>query len=362
MTRAGEFLSRLEKQGFRVIPWTISRRSLNPLRELHSFLQVLWVYRLEEPDVVHHVALKPVVYGGLAVRLRGAPPSVNTVTGLGPVFTNSSFSMRILRRLLTSALKAVFGAQNCRVVLQNEDDQRQLVNHRVTVREKTALVQGFGVDTTNFLPLPEESSVPLVMLPARMLWEKGVREFVAAAEQLRKKTVPARMVLVGAPDLNNPGCIPEEQLRKWVDSGAVEWWGHHDNMPSVLCQAHIVCLPSYREGFPKVLLEAGACGRAVITTDVPGCRQAVSHEVNGLLVPPRDSKALGDAIERLLVDPVLRQRLAAKGRERAVKEFSCERIVGQIMHIYRGLLGEKWPWAEGTFLRGEMQGSGLVRS
>lgn len=342
MTRPGEYRSRLEKEGFRIIPWSISRPSLNPFRELISFFQALAAYRLEQPDLVHHVALKPIVYGGAAARLCGGIPAVNAVTGLGPVFTNSSPLMLFLRRVLTSVLGWVFRAADCKVILQNEDDRDLLVKRRITMGEKTVVIPGFGVDTEHFVPLPEPSGVPVVMLPARMLWEKGVGEFVAAASELRARRVSVRMVLVGAPDPNNPGCITEAKLKDWANSGTVEWWGLQDNMPSILCQAHVVCLPSYREGLPKVLLEAAACGRAIVSTSVPGCAHAVRHGENGLLVPIKDSQALAAAVFSLLRNKRLRMQMGAAGRARAVHEFSDKQVSRQTLEVYQELLNGKW--------------------
>lgn len=337
MTRSGKYCSRLEKEGFRIIPWKISRRSLNPFRELFSLIQVLRAYRLEQPDLVHQVALKPIVYGGIATRLCGGISAVNTVTGLGPVFINSSPLMVFLRRVLTIVLKWVFRPALCKVILQNDDDRDLFVKQSITMMEKTVVIPGFGVDTDHFVPLPEPSGVPIVMLPARMLWEKGVGEFVAAASELQARGVSVRMVLVGDPDPNNPGCIDEEKLKEWVSSGAVEWWGQRENMPPVLCQSHLVCLPSYREGLPKVLLEASACGRAIVTTSTPGCSQAVRHGENGLLVPIKDSQALAAAIFGLLRDKKLRTQMGASGRARAVHEFSDKQIAHQTLSVYQEL-------------------------
>lgn len=340
MTRLGDYCRRLEEEGFRIIPWTMSRRSLNPLRELHSLLQVMRIYKHERPDVVHHIALKPIAYGGAAVRFQRSIASVNSITGLGPVFIHSRPLMQVLRRFLTSSLKWVFGSSKCQVIFQNCDDQSLLVNEGVVLEKKTVVVPGFGVDTQLFAPLAEPGGTPIVILPARMLWEKGVKEFVEAAAALREQGTSVRMVLVGIPDSNNPGYIPEEQLKEWQLSGVVEWWGKRSDMAVVLSQAHVVCLPSYREGIPKVLMEATACARPIVATDVPGCSLVVHHGKNGLLVPARDSKSLASAIDTLLKDKELRRRMGAAGRERALREFSESHIAGQILHIYRQVLNQ----------------------
>ena len=342
MTRSGEHRSRLEGEGFRVICWSISRKSLNPLREIRSFFQVLRSYQEERPDLVHHIALKPIVYGSLAARMCGCVPSINSVTGLGPVFARSNLLFKILRSLLSKVLRGCFKAANGRVIVQNENDRELLLKEEVAAADKTIVIPGFGVNTEQFRPCPEPEGEFLVMLPARMLWEKGVREFVEAARKLREWGSTVRMVLVGAPDPNNPGCISERQLREWTETSGVEWWGQQTDMPAVLCRSHLVCLPSYREGLPKVLLEAGACGRAIVTTNAPGCSSVVKHGENGLLVPIGDSHALADAIQTLLKDSTRRQQMGVAGCKRTAMEFSEARITRQTLDVYAELLNGKW--------------------
>jgi glycosyltransferase involved in cell wall biosynthesis len=342
MTRPGEHCSRLEKEGFRVIAWSISRKSLNPIRELRSFLQVLKTYRDERPDLVHHIALKPIFYGSFAARLCGFIPVVNTVTGFGPVFTRTNLVSKVLQNLLINILGLCFRAENGRVIVQNSDDRDLLLKKRIVAPENIVLIPGFGVDTEQFVPCPEPEGEFLVILPGRMLWEKGAYEFVEAARELRKRGVTARMVLVGARDPDNMGCVPERKLKEWVETGCVEWWGHQTDMPAVICKSHLVCLPSYREGLPKALLEAGACGRAIVTTNAPGCSYVVRHGENGLLVPIRDSHALAEAIQKLMQDNVRRQQMGVMGRKRVETEFSVERITRQTLDVYAALMNGKW--------------------
>lgn len=334
MTRWGGHCRRLEQEGFRVIPWRISRKSLSPWRELNSAWDVFRAYRREKPDLVHHIALKPIVYGAIASWWYGIP-AVHSVTGLGPVFQGESLLFRLLRFGLRRLLAAAFGAANCRVVFQNEADRSDLLKPGIV---KGAVVPGFGVDTERFAPSPESDGEKMVVLPARMLWEKGVKEFVEASEELRRRGLKVRMVLVGSPDPENPGCIPDAQLAKWTDKGLVEWWGHRDDMPAVLRHAHVICLPSYREGLPKVLAEAAASGRPIVATAAPGCSCVVADGVNGLLVPTKHPQALANALETLLGDQELRARMGRCGRERAVREFSEETITCQILAIYEELL------------------------
>ena len=343
MVRPGQCYERLEREGLRLIPWTISRRSLNPVRELRSLMQVVKLYRREQPDIVHHVALKPILYGSLAARISGRIATVNSVTGLGPIFTTPTFFYALLRRLLVRLLRFSLAPANSLLVTQNDQDRELLNQLRVAEPHRTFVILGFGSDTNTFRAGPPDPSEPaIVVLPARMLWEKGIREFVEAAAHLRKRAVPVRMVLAGAPDKNNPGCIPAAALRAWAESGIIEWWGHCNDIKQVLVASHIVCLPSYREGLPRVLVEAASCSRPIVATDVPGCSAVVQHGVNGLLVPPGDSRALADALQSLICD---RQRVHDMGlaaRTLALQRFSEKEILSEIFAVYDKLLAGKW--------------------
>jgi glycosyltransferase involved in cell wall biosynthesis len=343
MAHLTEFQPMLVKEGFKVIPWRLSRRSLNPFRELNTFFQVIQVYRRERPDLIHHVALKPIVYGGCAARLLGQAPSVNAIAGMGHVFTSQSWQMRLLRSGLLVLLRIALGNENARAVFQNEDDRSLMLREGVVKLHTTAIIRGAGVNVTQFCPSPEPSGPPVVLLASRMLWAKGIGVFVEAARKLRESNVTARLVLVGKPDPENPDSIAEKQLCTWAESGLVEWWGHQDDMAKIMAQANIVCLPSYGEGVPRVLIEAAACGRAIVATDAPGCRDIVRNGQNGLLVPLRDPEALAHAVRTLIDDPALRSQMGARGREIAIREFSEATVFAQMMTIYQQLVGSLWP-------------------
>jgi glycosyltransferase involved in cell wall biosynthesis len=201
-----------------------------------------------------------------------------------------------------------------------------------------ALIRGSGVDVSRFTPAPEPDGTALVVLPARLLRDKGVIEYVEAARRLRADGVEARFALVGEPDPKHPAAISRADLERWQAEKVVEYWGWREDMVEVFQHCHLVCLPSYREGMPKALLEAAACGRAIVSCDVPGCREAVRDGDNGLLVPPRDSASLAAALKRLLQDAALRQRMARRSRERAVEEFSVEKVVADTLSVYQGCL------------------------
>jgi glycosyltransferase involved in cell wall biosynthesis len=265
------------------------------------------------------------------------------LTGLGYVFIAETRRALVMRKLVVLSCKVAFRHGNQRIVFQNPDDQGVFIQNKILPAAQTVLIKGSGVDVHTYVPTPEPEGVPVVVLASRMLRDKGVVEFVEAARELRGAGVSARFVLVGETDPGNPSAITAEQLRAWADEGVIEWWGHQSDMRKVLSQSNIVCLPSLREGVPKVLIEAAACGRAIVTTDAPGCREIVREGENGLLVPVRDSKALADALRLLIESTPLRALMAAKGREIAVAEFSVERVVDETLGVYRELLAASGP-------------------
>lgn len=335
VTRTNRHAEKIRQLGVKVIPFGISRRGYNPFLEFSAILRLARIYCKEQPDIVHHVAMKPILYGSLVSHLMRVPHTINWVSGMGWLFVSNNRRAKILqiavRKMLGLLLRGTL------VIVENKDDQA-IISGLGIADQHIHLVRGAGVDTLVYVPSPEPDGVQLVVLPARMLWDKGVEEFVDAARQLRQRGVKARFILVGEPDAENPASVPVDRLMAWQKEGVVEWWGRLENIPQVLAQSHIVCLPSYREGLPKSLLEAASCARPVVTTDVPGCREVVRDGDNGLLVEARNATALADALVRLLADPELRLRMGQRGRERVLNEFAQEKIVDQVMALYRGLL------------------------
>ncbi len=333
-TRPKMRAAEIEMAGIRIVPFEMDRRAMNPLKELVVAFRLARLFREEKPDLVHLVALKPVLVGNLAARIAGVKRRISAVTGLGFLFTDNGrggFLLPFIQWLLTWTMRGSL------VIVQNPDDGVFL--KRLGISPKSLrLIRGAGVDLSRFRVLPELKTIPVVMLPSRLLWDKGVGEFVEAARILKARGVMARFVLVGEPDTSNPAAVSKEKIDEWTDEGIVEWWGFQNEMEDILPQANLVCLPSYREGLPKVLLEAMSCERAVITCNVPGCREAVVDGENGLLVPPRDSIALARAIEKLLLDPGFRRSLAKAGRDRARRLFSVEKVVYETLGIYNELL------------------------
>lgn len=321
--------------GFHAIP--LSRGGTSVGAELRTIAALVALYRDVRPDVVHHVTAKPILYGGIAARIARVPAVVHAVSGLGHVFISDAPKARAIRAGVKATYGVVTGHPNCAVIFQNEDDRRTF--GRAIRTERVLMTRGSGVDLKRFAsaPLPSGASgAPLVVMPSRMLWDKGVAEFVDAARAL---TGLARFALVGGVDPANPAAVPRDRIDAWVRKGIVEWWGARSDMPDVLRQASIVCLPSYREGMPKALLEAVAVGRPVVTTDVPGCRDVLTEpgEPYGLLVPAKDGAALARALGSLLRDRGALERMAEAAR-RAAPAFAVERVVADTIALWRSLL------------------------
>ena len=337
-TRVQAHRSIIEAAGIRLLPLDLSRGAKNPFKDWRTLLKLYGILRSERPDILHNVAMKPVLYGSLAAKFGSKTSVINALAGLGHLFAVTGRSGH-LRRLVHVALKALL-LRSGRVIVQNPDDLRLLVESGTIEQNQALLIRGSGADLDRFKPTPEPSGPPVVVMAARLLWDKGVGEFVAAAEKLKREGLKARFILVGEPDTENHSSIQKEQIEIWVQEGAIEWWGQQSDMPWVFSQCHIVCLPSYYgEGVPKVLLEAAASQRPIITTDMPGCREAVEHQENGLLVPARDVAHLAEALRRLIEDRPLRERLAQRGRQRAEQEFGIQKVVSATLELYSECLG-----------------------
>jgi glycosyltransferase involved in cell wall biosynthesis len=340
-TRVQNYAKRIIQEGFKLIPIGLRRHRKNPLKEIISIIELIKIYRTEHPDIVHHVAMKPVLYGTTAARIAKIPIIINALAGLGYVFISDRSRANILRFLISVAFRLTLNSQNTKLIIQNPDDFEFLVTSGLVKPDNVTLIKGSGVDTCEFVPAPEHEGEPIILLVSRMLWDKGVKEFVDSAKLLVEGGTRARFVLIGRNDPANPTSIPTSTLESWQNQNYVEWWGYREDIPAVLQKSHVVCLPSYREGLPKVLIEAAACGRPIVTTDTPGCREIVKDGENGFCVPIRDANALARAIRRLIDDPGLRKKMGKRGREIALKEFSVDKVISETLALYKKLLSEK---------------------
>jgi glycosyltransferase involved in cell wall biosynthesis len=334
----------LAQYGIKLIGIPFERRSLNPIGLIRNLLDIIQVLKQEKPDIIHQIALKPILIGSIACRALGVKRVISAVVGLGFAFSSDKATARIIRRVLSVMFRVVLDKQHAKTVFENTDDRDYFVAQGWVREESAVLIRGAGVDVERFKPprvdkaaaCIKRDSPPIVMLLSRMLWDKGIGEFVEAARLLRQQHGDgyAQFVLVGDPDDDNRGAISREQLLRWQDEGVVQWWGFKPDVENVLSQATLSCLPSYREGLPKSLLESLAMGLPCIATDVPGCREAVIDGVNGLLVPVRDAAPLAQAIERLLSDPDLCLQFGQASRQMALSEFSSDLVNQQTLALY----------------------------
>lgn len=328
----------LADAGLRYLTVPMSRSGFNPFKELSTAAALLRIYREEAPDLVHHVTIKPVLYGTTMARWTGVPAVVNAVPGMGFVFTRRGVLAGVRRSFVTLLYRLCMCHPNMRVIFQNNEDMQAFTQRGIVDRQRVVLIRGSGVDLDVFRCSPEPPGPVTFVLVGRMLRHKGVCEYVDAARRVRLRHPEWRFQLAGDVDPGNPASLRAQELLAWQEAGDIEWLGQRCDVPDVMASAHVVCLPSYREGLPKTLLEAAASARAMIASDIAGCREVVRPDVTGLLVPPRVSEPLADAMQRLGEDDGLRRRFAGAARRAAEAVFSLEDVVRHTFRVYDELL------------------------
>ncbi|MFT5234223.1 MAG: glycosyltransferase involved in cell wall biosynthesis [Candidatus Krumholzibacteriia bacterium] len=328
--------------GAQVIPSRLHRGFSNPVQDLIGFIHLLTIYRRERPDIVHHVTPKSCLYGSLAARLTGIKNVVNAMAGLGFLYTSSTWRARLVRPWVTLAFKLLHFRSKTRVIVQNNDDGDFFIQNINLDLQNLVLIRGSGVDTKTFKPVEREPQGKIrFCLVARMISEKGLFEVVAAARILQAERQDLEFVFAGEPDVDNPSGISVGQLQAWHDEGAITWLGRVSDVAALLNTCHVGLLPSYyREGFPKSLLEAAACGLPLLATDATGCREICQDGVNGVLVPVRDVASVVAAVKLLADDPQLRERYGRASRRLVEENFSETIVVEQTMSLYQELLSE----------------------
>ncbi|WP_369920486.1 glycosyltransferase family 4 protein [Marinomonas polaris] len=334
----GECPVALSEAGFTYHSVEMSRKGMNPLAELSTVFALRRLFKQIQPDLVHLVTIKPYLYGGIAARLAGVTAVVSAVAGLGIVFSGQGLKNKVLRSILYPLYRAAFTHKNQIAIFQNPNDRDLLVDWGVLKREKATLIRGAGVDLKHYPYQSEPVGVPVISFAARLLKDKGVQEFVEASRILKQRNIDARFCLIGDPDPGNNNTVTQEQLDQWQAAGLVECLGYRTDIADLFSQSNIVSLPSfYGEGLPKVLIEAAACGRAVVTTDHPGCRDAIEPDT-GILVPVRDAESLANAFQNLIDNPNKRKNMGSAARLLAEREFSIEKVVELHMDIYKDLI------------------------
>jgi glycosyltransferase involved in cell wall biosynthesis len=332
----GPYAARLAGEGFEWHEFDFARRGINPFGEAVTVARLVALYRRIRPTLCHHFTIKCVLYGSFAARLAGAAKTINAITGLGHVFVSESHHIGLLRRPILRLYRYCLDGTD--VIFQNDDDREAFAGAGVLEGARVHLIRGSGVDTARFHPDPQrrfDRTPVTILFASRLLWEKGLAELIEAARMLSERRVPAIVRIAGAPDPGNPSAVPAPTLDAWRRFPNVELLGHRDDIDGLLAQADIVVLPSYREGTPRILLEAAAAGLPLVATDVPGCREVVRADENGILVPAGDAKALADALERLALDSGARERMGARSRVIACGEFDQENVLASTLSIYR---------------------------
>jgi glycosyltransferase involved in cell wall biosynthesis len=334
-TRVSSHRAAMEASGLRVVPLKhMKRSSADIFNELKCLSEIYAIIRKEQPTVLHAVAIKPVIYAAICGRLLKVPRLVAALGGLGSIFSDKGLKARFFKPLVKGLFRLLLNRANTKVILQNTHDFDVMKRECGLRDDNLVLVRGAGVDTDQYSESPIPGGVPVVMLASRMIWPKGIQEFVDAAATLKQK-MDARFVLVGKPDLENSASVPESLLHQWNEGENVEWWGHRGDMADTLGQATLVCLPTYYgEGVPKILLEAMSLGRPIITTDMPGCRELVEDGRAGALVERRSAASLVNAIETLLASPERLTALGHQARERVVAEYGVQQVIDRTLSVY----------------------------
>jgi glycosyltransferase involved in cell wall biosynthesis len=318
----------------------LEQHGTNTLREVRTLLSLVVLLVRLRPDLLHLITIKPVIYGGIAARLTRRRAVIAAMSGLGRVFRDEAGRARTPSRALRVALRVALPRRSSHMLLQNEDDRDALVSLGVVDRGSTSVIPGSGVDLDRFRPSPRSTEHPgeaVFLYAGRLMWQKGLGEFIEVARRLSGR---ARFVVAGYSEDGSPDAVPVAQLEAWAAEGLIEWLGSRTDMPEVIAGSDVVVLPTvYGEGVPKVLIEAAASGRAIVTTDTPGCRDICRDGVNGLLVPPADVDALERSLWSLAQDDELREWMGAAGRNVAEEQFGLDQVLERSLALYSAMLG-----------------------
>ena len=337
----GEYRESILRNGFQHIKWHLNRRSTSIFSEVKALIELVRIYKKENPNLVHHFTIKPVLYGSIASRFINIKAVVNSITGLGYIFLSNDWKGKLLRLLVFPIYKFSLSHPNNFIIFENSFDRDVFLKNKFIRKERSSIIQGVGVDEVYYgYSSDPKVEVPLVILPARMLYDKGINTLVEAAKKL-KSMVAVRIALVGDVDPGNPSTIDVSTIRKWENDGLVEWWGFQQDMRHIYQNCNIVTLPSFGEGLPTVLIESAASGRPIVASDVAGCRDVVKDGVNGFLVPPKDSEALANAIHTLINNPNMRVEMGLEGRKLVLENFTSKIVNENTYQIYLEILNDK---------------------
>ena len=333
-------ISFLKKRNIEVIYIPMDRAGMNPFKEIKSLFLIFKSFSKIKPDIVHLVTIKPYLYGGIIARIIGVKGVVSSVSGLGTLFIDKKLNAKFLRALLYPIYKYAFSHPNQIVIFQNNDDLNEFTKKKILKFSKTIIISGSGVDLKNFVNLEEPFGTPVVCFAARLIKDKGVFEYISAARLIKKRGIDAKFLLAGDLDTKNPTGLNFSEVQEIKNEGLIEVLGYHNQISDLYAKSNIICLPSYREGLPKSLIEAAAASRAVVTTDVPGCRDAILPNKTGILVPVKNATKLAEAIIWLIQNPSRRVKMGEAGRELAEEKFQIQKVIENHLIIYSDLLGK----------------------
>lgn len=340
-TGPGKAIDNIKKMGFQHHLLPLSRSGRNPIGELILIWNLILLFRRVRPALIHLVTIKPVLYGGIAARICKVPAVVAAISGLGYSFTNVSLKSQVTKWIVTALFRLSFKNLHLKVIFQNSEDLKKVTTLGNLKPLQTEIIRGSGIDLKEYSYLPEPMEPLVVAFAGRLLKDKGISEFIHAASLLKRKYPTVQFWVVGDADPGNPASVSSQELARWKQDGVAEFLGYRTDIGALFSKSNIVVLPSYREGLPKVLAEAAACGRAVVTTDVPGCRDAIEPGLTGALVPPRTVEPLVTAIERFILNPEERRKMGVAGRKLAETHFDIQKIVEEHLKIYEDLLSTK---------------------
>ena len=342
-SRKTELAQKIKDLGFGYVDTASDREGRNPLKELGTIFRLASIYKEHKPDLVHHISIKPVLYGSIAAKIAGVKKVVNLINGLGFVFAEAKSLKRTLFKIFISVFyKIALMGKSVKVIFQNPDDRDYFVQKKLISLSKTHVILGSGVDIDKFPKTSEPEGKVQIMFCARMIWDKGIEYLVEASRILKEKNLEFDLNFIGAPDDSNPQSVSESLLKKWHKEGLINYKGFQDNIPEIIKSNHIVVLPTfYREGVPLSLIEAASIGRPIVTTDMPGCREIVKNNQNGFIVPIKDAKGLANALEKLIVDSKLREKFGAVSRK-MVEEVFCKEVVNsETLKVYESFSSSK---------------------
>ncbi len=329
----------LSKNKIPILNWNLHRRSINPIRELGSIIQLISIYKTEKPDLVHHFTIKACIYGTIAAKFSKTYLVINAITGLGHMFLGAERKHKLMRFIIKPIYKYIFTAKRSKVIFQNVDDQEKLLNMGFIKKTNTKIIRGSGVDINFFKPISDNPDIfddPIkILFPSRLIKEKGIIETIEACKILLEEGIRLKLIIAGEIDYGNRSCLSKDELQKIKDNKMITIKGFVSNMRSLYADSNIVLLPSWREGLSKTLIEASAMEKPIITTNVPGCRDVIEHGFNGLLVPPKDIEALYLAIKFMINNSNLARKFGKRCRDRVKNNFATKKINNETLRVYQ---------------------------